>query len=374
MLNAPDTASPLRVVLLSHSPDAPSLSLVFVDGRVLERADLHPDPAQPPEPLPCTLIVPGAEALARWLPLEVRTEAQAGPAAAILLEEQLATPRDRIQVALGSPEPDAPRLAVVVGRETLDGWIERATALGVFPDIVLPDHLAVPAQTDEDVVAVRFGETYAVRGARLALSCEADLLPLVLADRSWREIDDPSEIEAMLAAAATAPPVNLLQPTASVAPPPSTWRQLRAAAVMLGLLALSPLALSVVHTVRLEAATRDVERRTEARARASLPRTERVVNPDAQLQARIERLRSADEFSGAAAALFTALQQSGGVDLEALSFEPGRPLRATLSYTAPNQLELFRAAAQQAGFTVEVAGGSVLNGRAVNDVILSRTT
>jgi general secretion pathway protein L len=338
----------------------------------VDRADLFPDPTQPPEPLPCALIVPGAEALARWLPLNVRTEAQAGPAAAILLEEQLATPRDRIQVALGAPEPDAPRLAVVVDREVLDGWIERATALGVFPDVVLPDHLALPTQTGDDVVAVRFGDTYALRGERLALSCEADLLPLVLGERPWREIDEPSEIEIVLAAAAAAPVVNLLQPTASVAAPPSTWRQLRAAAVLLGLLALSPLALSIVKTVRLDAATREVERRTEDRARASLPAAERLVDPDVQLRARIERLRSSDQFPAAAAALFTALQQSGGVDLEALSFEPDRPLRATLSYAAPNQLELFRAAARQAGFEVQVAGGSVLNGRSVSDVTLNR--
>jgi general secretion pathway protein L len=362
----------MRIVLLAHAPDAPSLSLVIADGRVVERADLFSDPEQPPEPLPCTLVVPGAEALARWLPLNVRTEAQAGPAAALLLEEQLATPRERIQVALGAPEPDAPRLAVVADREALDGWLERATALGVFPDVVLPDHLTLPAVWEGDVVAVRFGDTYAVRGERLALSCEADLLPLVLGDRAWREIVEPSEIEMILVAAAAAPVVNLLQPTASVAAPPSTWRQLRAAAVLLGLLLLSPLALSVVNTVRLDAATREIERRTEARARASLPSTERVVDADVQLRARIERLRSSDQFPAAAAALFTALQQSGGVDLEALSFEPDRPLRATLSYATPDQLELFRTAARQAGFEAQVAGGSILNGRTVSDVTLSR--
>ena len=363
---------PTRIVLLSHAPDAPSLSLVAADGRVVERRALEPHPVDPLEPLPCVLVVPGAEALARWLDLPVRTEAQAGPAAALVLEEQLATPREQTHLTLGAPEPDEPRLAVVVDRAVLSEWVDRATALGVFPDAVIPDHLVLPAQTGDDILAVRFGDGYAVRGAQLALSCETDLLPLILGDRPWREITEADEIEAMLVAAAAAPLVNLLNAAPSVAALPSTWRQLRAAAVLLALLALSPLALSLVNTFRHNAATREVDQRIEARVRTALPAAEPNVNVDAQLQRRIERLRASDQFPGAATALFTALQGANGMELDGLIFEPDKPLRATVSYAAPSDLELFRVAAQQAGVRVEVAGAAPMNGRLVSDVTLSR--
>lgn len=362
-----------RIVLLSHAPDAPSLSLVVEDGRVLDRGELLPDPETPPEPLPCVLVAPGTQALARWMDLSVRTEAQAGPAAAMLLEEQLATPRERTHLALGAPEAEGPRLAVVVDQAVLKDWIERATSLGVYPDVIIPDYLTLPLPDNEaEVLAVRFGATYAARGERLALSCEAELLPLVLGDRPWREITDVERIEAMLVAAAAAPAVNLLQQSPAIAEPPSTWRQLRAAAVLLGLLALSPLLLSIVSTFRHDAATAEVERRTELRVRAALPRAERIVNPDAQLQTRIEALRTSDGFPAAAAALFAALQQSNGMDIEAVNYEPGRPLRATLSHAAPSDLELFRAAARQAGYETQVVGASTLNERTLSDVSLSR--
>jgi general secretion pathway protein L len=365
--------TPTRIVLLPHTPDAAALSLVVADGRVIERAELAADPIDPPEPLPCVLIVPGTEALARWLALPVRTEAQAGPAAAILLEEQLATPRDRSHLALGAPEDDGQRLVVVVDRAVLDGWIEQATSLGVFPDVVLPDHLALPEQA-EDALVVRFGDTYALRGNRLALSCEPDLLPLVVGERPWREITDVAEIEGMLAAAAAAPRINLLQTAPSVAAPTSSWRQLRAAAILLGLLAISPLALSAANIVKHDAAAREVDRRTDARVRAALPSAEPIVNPGAQLQARIERLSSGGQFPLAAAALFTALQRSNGMELDALTFEPDRPMRATVSYRAPGDLELFRAAAQQAGFRTESTGALSLGGRYVSEVTLSRAS
>jgi general secretion pathway protein L len=362
---------PTRIVLLSHTPDTPSLSLVVSEGRVLERRAMEPHPAEPPEPLRCVLVAPGAQILARWLNLPVRTEAQAGPAAALLLEDQLATPRDRIHLTLGAPTTEGPRLAVVVDPGVLTGWSDQATALGVFPDVIIPDHLTLPEQSDEDLVAVRFGEAYAVRGRELALSCEADLLPLVLGERPWREVADAAEIEAMLMSAAAAPPVNLLNAAASVVAPPSGWRQLRAAAVLLGLLALSPLILSGVNTLRYEAATRRVEVAADARLRTALPAAEPIVNADAQLRTRIERLRASDQFPGAAATLFNALQRANGMELEGLVFEPDKPLRATVSYAAPSDLDLFRAAAQQAGLTVEAAGGAPVEGRLVSDLALS---
>jgi general secretion pathway protein L len=374
VIDQPSTpADAVRIVLLSHEHDAPSASLVVVDGRIVERGELIVDPAAPPEPLTCVLIVPGTQVLARWLELPVRTEAQAGPAAALLLEEQLATPASQTQVALGAPEIDSPRLAVVVDRSVLDDWIERATALGVFPDVVIPDHLTLPSSTLEDAVAVRFGETYAVRGEQLALSCEADLLPLILSDRPWREITEATEIEAILVAAAAAPVVNLLQPASVAAEPASTWRQLRAAAVMLGLLLLSPLALSAANIIRHDAATREVERRTEERVRDALPPAERIVNPDAQLQTRIEALRTTDPFPASAAALFGALQQVNGMDVEGMTYERGRPLRATVSFASSGDLDLFRTALRQVGHDAAVSGVTTLNGRNLSEVTLSRS-
>lgn len=360
--------SPTRLVLLAHAAGAPSLSLVIDDGRVVERRALEPDPLDPPEPMRTVLIVPGAEALARWLDIPAKTEAQAGPAAAYMLEDQLATPRERLHLTLGPLESDGLRLVVVVDRAVMEGWTDRALALGVFPDVVLPDHLTLPVEEDGTALAVRFGDTLAIRGERLALSGEPDLVPLLLGERPHREIEDSAAIEALLVAAALDPPLNLLQPTASVTPLPSAWSQLRAVAVLLGLLALTPLALSGVNTIRYNRAARAVDAQAEARAREALPRAVPVVDADAQLRARIARLSATDGFANFAAGLFTALEKAPGMELDALTYGPGQPLRATVRYRQPGDFDAFRAAAQQAGFVVESGGASNVGDRIVSAV------
>ena len=366
--------NPTRLVLLSHAPDAPSLSLVIADGRVLERRALEPDPTDPPEPMRTVVLVPGAEAVARWLELPVKTDAQAGPAAAFLLEDQLATPRERLHLTLGPLEADGQRLAVVVDRDVMEAWTDRAIALGVFPDVILPDHLALPVPEDGTAVAVGFGDTLAVRGERLALSAEADLAPLLLGDRPYRVLEDGAEIEGFLMAAALDPPVNLLQPASAAVAPPSAWSQLRAAAVLLGLLLLTPLALSMINTVRHGNAAAEADARAEAQARAALPRTTRIVDPEAQIQARITRLRSADGFAATAAGLFNALERAPGMELDGMTYLPGQPLRATVRYRHSGELDAFRGAAQQAGFVVETGGATAVDGRYVSAVSLRRGT
>jgi len=363
---------PTRLVLLSHAADAPSLSLVIEDGRVRERRALEPDPAAPPEPMRTVMVVPGADAVVRWLELPVRTEAQAGPAAAYLLEDQLAAPRERLQLTLGPPEADGQRMVVVVDRAVMEGWLERAMTLGVFPDVVLPDHLTLPIPEDGAAEAVRFGEVLAVRAERLAFTGEADLVPLLVGERALREIEDPGEIERLLIAAALEPPVNLLHTASASVPAPSAWSQLRAAAVLLGLLALTPLALSAVNIVRYDRAAREADARAEARARAVLPRAVAVTDADAQIRARITRLRSSEGFASSAAALFNALERAPGMELEALNYTPGQPLRATVRYARPGDLDAFRSAAEAAGMTVETGGATVVGGRLLSAVSLRR--
>jgi len=74
----------------------------------------------------------------------------------------------------GEPENDGLRAVSVVDRALMHRFLDRATALGISPDIVVPDHLLL-LPPDDGVLAVGLGDIVSVRGERIAFSAETEL-------------------------------------------------------------------------------------------------------------------------------------------------------------------------------------------------------
>jgi general secretion pathway protein L len=316
----------IRIVLLPPNPDEPApVMLVHPTGQI-ERGVLATEFAEHRRPMRTVLVVPGAEVLVRWVELPATNEAQSASAAAFLLEDEIAADREQVHMALGAIEPDGWRPVAVVDRLKLQGWLERAAALGVKPDVVAPDHLMLAEPEGEEAIAVAFGETLAVRGRRLALACEPDLLPLVLGERPWRLVDDVAVVEPMLAASAAAPRVNLLQGMFSRQPAAGArWR--RAAALAAALL-ISPVLISTVQALRHHRAADAAEAEADARLRSVFPAAPASASPAALIGQRQTALRSGGEFAGSAAALFAAIERVEGVELEAFLYAPAQPMQS----------------------------------------------
>jgi hypothetical protein len=135
--------------------------------------------------------------------------------------------------------------------------------------------------------------------------------------------------------------------------------------------ALSPLALWTAELVRNEAAARGLEARAEAAARTIIGEP-RAADPIGALRGRVAGLRANDGFMQTTAALFEAISQVQGVELEGLSYLQEGVIRATLVHSAGSDVGAVRGALEKSGITVDEDAAQERNGRLISTITLGR--
>lgn len=359
----------LRIVLLLPG-DAPwPWITVADDGAVLQRGLLPPEALAPEFLTEDHLVVPGADVLVRRFDLPDRNDVQARSAVAFLMQDDIAGDED-VHIAVGRTGEDGWRLAAIVRRAVIDDWTAQAAARGVTPVSVLPNFLVLPDSADE-IVAMRVGGLVAVRGQGLAFSLEHDLTETVLAGREARRLT-PSEYDRALVAAALDPDVNLLQGALGPKGQASGTVSWRRAAVLAGLLFLSPLLVFAAEVGRdLHAAGR-LEARAEARAVQAWPAAARSADPIATVRERLVGQQSADRFAGLAADLFAAVEKTPGAQLDSLVYAPDGALHAGLSYANYSDMDQLLAAGRQSGLDIAAESTVTEGARITSDVTVRR--
>jgi general secretion pathway protein L len=361
---------PTRLILIPALGNEPAPFLVIGDGAVRERGllELHPD--APPEPMRTVAIVPGAEVTIRWLDLPVGGLAQQRAAARWMLKDQLATPPDQLAAALGPiPPADRPRLVALVGLPLLQAWVGYLEALGVRPDVLVPDVLVVPEpDADDRLNAVAFGSATALRGRGFAASVQPDLVALVAGARVVDPIVDPAEVERALIGAALVPPINLLTSQDRTRGP--TRRGWALASAMAGLLAVSPLLLIAAAAARDDGSARA----DEGRARAEVVRVapDLATRPD-PVEALRQRVRSAPPpggVVGATAALFAAVEGVEGAELDLLIVDPGAGMKASVTHADYQDMQAIARAMRASGLDVTETSAINDRDRIVSDITI----
>lgn len=356
-----------RLIILFADPERPPEVLEAQGGEVLRYDVMRPGEADGWTPARTVLVTPGADVAARWLDLPAASDAQARSAAAFMLEEALAAAPERQHIAVG-PRVDGPRLTAVVDAPRLQGWLDRAAALGFRPDVVTPDHLILPPAEDR-LVGVRFGPLLAVRGPGLALSGEPELLAAVLGAQTPAPAN-PLESAALLAQGAEAPAINLLQGAFAPGGERAEAGGWKRAAVLAALLVISPLLIAGAQIARNTGAALALEDRADRRAVAMVPSLRGHKDPAGQALARLEARRSADRFLELSAAVFQVVQASGPVRMETLVYGEDGALRLSVAYANYSDLDTLKAAAAQAGLDLTEDSTVTEGGRISTDLIV----
>lgn len=357
-----------RLILIpAHAAD-PASFLVFDDaGVVLERGRLALGDAAPPPVSRTVAVAPGAEVLVRWLDLPAGGPAQQRTAALWALKDELAVRPERLSASLGpTTPPGEPRLAAVVDSALLKTWRDYLAALGVTPAVILPDSLVPTLPADPDAAHVMvLGADAAVRAHGLAATVQTDLVEALIGSRRRIDIHAPEEVERQFIETARRPPVNLLDDGRAEAAGRRRWLR---AAVLAGLVVLSPLMLTVAQAVRDDMAAGRADREARALAVRADPDLAGSDDPAADL---IERLEGAPPPGGlvnAAAALALALEGVPGGAMESLTLETGGGLRAGLAYPAFEDLEAIRRSVTAAGLSLTELSTVEDGDRIVSDV------
>ena len=360
-----------RIVILSQEPQRAPLCLTLDEDGTAAWRKLHPDDEKDWQGR-TALVVPGIEATARWLHLPTRNMAQALAAARLQWEDETALGAETLHLALGPLEEDGHRLAVAVSRDRMRAWLDEARRHGVAPDLVIPDHLALPEPEDDQALMAGMPDGIAiVRGRRLAFACESGMLPALLGNRSVTACD-PATAARLMAAGVTRPAVNLLQ--GEFAARATDWhrdRRYLRAAILAALLLLSPVLLQLGDALRLHFAAGALRAQTLAAAEAAVPAG---AGGDAiavlARAARQRELASGGGPAGRIAHFYAALESRADIQLESLKLTPEGGLAASLRHTSPGELESLAAALRSAGLPMLVDGTRPDGGRSVSDIRL----
>jgi len=319
--------------------------------------------------VPTALVVPGIETSARWLHLPTRDATQALAAARLQWEGESAFTGEALHLALGPLEDDGYRLAVAVSPARIQAWLDEARQHGVTPDLVLPDHLALPAPPDGEIHAARMPDgTAIVRGHRLAFSCEIDMLPALLGERPVKSLD-PALAARLMAQCVRDPAINLLQ--GAFAPRRCGWhrdRRMLRIAILAGLLVLSPLLLRLGEGAYLQYAAHGLRQDSLAAAAQIVPGND----PVASLAQRVRRvdLAGGGGPAGALVQLLAALEPGADLQLEGLTVAADGVVTALLRHASPGELEALAVSLRDRGVAMTVVASRPDAGRTLSDIRL----
>ena len=297
----------------------------FGDGGLLARGQGMPDGDDP-----IVAVAPADAVALHWAELPARSPAQSTAAARILAAEASATPIGELHVAVGEAEGEE-RPIGVVGADAMVRWLALLAAAGVDPRAIVPAPMLLP-RPDEGYWRAEIAGRGVVRGRTSGFADEARLTELVSGDTPPKPLDRGA-LDAALAAAAAAPPLDLRQgPFARRRRVAIDWALVRRLALLALAILTVTLAISLVRLVKYSFAADAAEARADALAATGLPRGETVTDPDRQLAERLGRSRGPGlGFTTTTAAVFAAVRGVPGTEITAFDFTPDGAIRLSVA-------------------------------------------
>jgi len=357
-----------RLVLIPElSSDPAPFMVVDTHGTVLQRGVLTLDAVEAPPSFPTVAIVPGVDVSIAWLDLPAGSTAQVRAAAFWALRDRLAAPADRLSMTLGAPgRAGEPRMTVVVSQALLSAWSDYLSVLGIRADVMTPDVLTVPEpESDGDLNAIVFGSSVALRGRSFAATVQKDLVDVVAGARRITTIEASSEIERLMIQAALSPAVNLNGGGRDRPAAGGGWRRVAALAAAV---ILSPLILVVAAATRDTLVADRLERGTLALIAERWPEAAAASEPVEDVRRRLDVALLQAGTAAVASALYAAVEQVEGSELDSLIVDPDEGVRATVTYQAYEDLDRLKQVTARAGMIMTDDSTIDDQGRIVSDI------
>jgi general secretion pathway protein L len=325
---------------------------VAARGRGVERV---PAIAETEESVKVALVVPGDEVTLHWLELPGGlAPAQAAAAARLMASEVSAQPLGDMHVAVGTEMEGGLRCVALVPGLRMAAWIAKLQALGLDPDMVVPEPLLLLPRGDAIVRYDRGGRPL-YRGPTDAFSMEPELAELVLAGGAVEDVDD-ADFERGLAEAIERRPVDLRQGAFAKRRRWTTdWPSVRRLAMLAAAILLATLAIQAASILRYTFAADAIEEEARQVAASALPRGGRTSDAPAELERRLTDLRGGGiGYSAIAAAMFAAVRATPNAELSAVDFDRDGTLSVTVMADTPATIEALRQRVAESGFEADI--------------------
>lgn len=350
---------------------------------------------------PVTVFVPTAQLLLCDAKVPTRNRARMRQAIPYALEEQLAQDIDQLHFALGAPADEQGPTAVIA-RATLDEWLARLQAAGIEPESLVPDVCALPWQDGQWTLLLEDHGVLARTGAARGWAADHDNLAWLL-DAELRQHGAPARVRVL----STQPDADLalgLPPETEVsrdtlagyplslfarhhdrarsidllqgpyqrgtahADQRKRWRWVAALAAVLVAVEVGG---AWYEHARLQQELQRAQAQIETEFRAVFPRVQRIVEPKAQMQQELQRLRSGEGGSdGVFLALLAdaapALTGPGALRITRLQYRD-RQLELDLDAPSFQALDRIKQVLSEQGLSAEIlsasAAGQGVSGR-----------
>ena len=135
-----------------------------------------------PAALGCRVVVlvPCTEILTTSTSVPSRNLQKIAAAVPNLLEEQFATNIDELHFAMGRRNEDGQIAVAVVSREKMDSWLKQLHRAGIWPEVMVPDYLALPFREKVWSLLIEEGACRVRTATWAGFAVDADNLPLLL--------------------------------------------------------------------------------------------------------------------------------------------------------------------------------------------------
>ncbi len=361
------------IVFLPEAADAEPHWLRVVEGTIVQRGQgtnwlAATGLSALPVEARVLLVPPAAGVALHWI-AHPDLPARQGRAAArlsalatgILLSDQLFAATDE------NADPAEPHIVGLAARADMQQWLLRAQHHGLDPDILTPAPLLIPVP-DEGFARAVIGDESLLRGRTIALP--GDLaLPELIGDAPIIDTT-PEIIERAAIVALDAPPLNLRQGDyAKRKRRTLDAAMLRRIALWSGLIVLLGILIGLTTVIKNHREAVRLDTASLAEAQQVLPAAtdpaQALIEMEGQLAARGAESRA---FTAPVSGLLTAMQDTPGVALTALSRDPDGMVRATLAAARPEDINQVLLAIQAAGFTITATSSQDPGGRTLADI------
>ena len=350
-------------------------------------------------------IVPNQHITLREIEIPTRSDAQARVAAPFAIEDEIAEDPSNLHVAAGPEVRPGTRLVAVVAHERMKAWAEVLVRQESGNAILLPESCAhnladgeatLIDHEDSILLALHGGGGFAVDIDLFALVIERlvaeanvktlnvysnrieILLPKTLRSSLSIKVQpvlSGIHYEEILSAGLFPQTLNLRQGRyAQATSLLSLVKDWKVSVALSGAVALSYLMWVLLQGVQLNSEADALRADTETLFRQALPDVVRMVNPRAQIQARLNDSGGAgDQFLLLSSGLFSALENTPGSRLNALQFNAGQSrLTATVVLPSYAEMETVRRNLNDLGLKLDEGSTRSADNVVVSDVEVTR--
>ena len=283
------------------------------------------------------------------------------------VESSLGDPETLHAVSAQTNQPQRPIMTAVVDNGTMLAWLEWLAAYGADPDHIVPVGSLISA--NDHWLEAQFGSEAVLARGGLVMSNEPDLTAALVGEGEITRLDE-EQAEALLAAAANSPPIDLRTgPFARRRRLLLDRDRVRQLAWLAAVIPLIALIWALVVLVKLNGATGRLNDETLTLAEAALGRPATLENAEAELRAQVGG-GGYGGFQPVLAALYRGLQAEQGVASTELGYRPDGTLAVTLAAPTVDAVNRLLVALQRNGYRITAVPRQSPDGRAMVDVTI----